>query len=491
MRLPSSQQLIGTPRKTTRRAMRQKRQAPGVALLFVLTTIAILTAVGLDFSYSARVNFELAAQSRDALRARSLAMSAMNFSRLLLHFQGQLDKLTSGAGAGGLQGLMGSLGSGAIDPDQIDALARSAGVDPTQAMGLLGGLMGGGGGAAGGAGAAMGGLSIRLWDVVPIDSNAMMSFVAAAFPQLDGAAAEERAAQFAQAQSDANFASPEDGVPVLDASFGEFTGGFGAEITDEDQKINVQRLEYALGGGPLATYIQLRAMIDDPRYDFLFEEEDANGDLVRREDLIIAIKDYIDADETQAVLDLSQVPGPFGEGFGDENGPYSRYKRRYKAKNAKLDSMAELHQVWGVDDAFMAAFGDRLTVFPDPNGKVNINTDDPLQMLVNILSAARNPNDPLLRDPARLQLIMEQIRLVKRFPFIGMSVGTFVSILEGNGIEVHPEVKANSASNGSIGDKSSTFRIVATGQAGRVTKTLTAVVRYDAGMGQVLYWSEQ
>lgn len=487
MRAPVSHRLVARPRPTTRGAMRQKRQAPGVALLFVLTTIAILTAVGLDFSYSARVNLELATQSRDALRARSLAMSAMNFSRLLLHFQFQLDKLTSGAGAGGLQQMMGALGSGGIDPEQLDALARSAGADPADAMGLLSGLMGGGDTPAAG---AAGGMAIRLWDVVPIDSNAMMSFVAAAFPNLDGPAAEERTNAFLRAQSDAEFGDPSAGIPV-DASFGEFTGNFGARITDEDQKINVQRLEYALGAGPLATYMQLRAMMDDPRFDFLFEEEDANGDLVRREDLILALKDFIDADETQSLIDLSQVPGPFGESFGDENGPYSRYKRRYKAKNAKLDTLAELHQVWGISDGFMAAFGDRLTVFPDVNSKVNINTDDPMQMLVNILSAARNPNDPALQDPARLQLIMEQFRLVKRFPFIGMSVGTFVAILEGNGIEVQPEVKANSASNASIGDKSSTFRIVATGEAGRVKKTLTAVVRYDAGLGQIMYWSEQ
>lgn len=478
--------LMSRPGRASRRTLRQKRQAPGVALLFVLTTIAILTAIGLDFSYTARVNLELATQSRDALRARSLAMSAMNFSRLLLHFQYQLDAATSGAGAGGLQQLMGALGSNALDETQLESLARSAGVDPSQAMGLLGGLMGGGDAQQG----ASGGLSIRLWDVIPVDSNALMSFIAAAFPLLDGAAASERASAFLQARNDASFADESVGIPV-DASFGEFNGGFGASIADEDQKINVQRLEYALGGGPLATYLQLRAMIDDPKYDFLFEEEDANGDVVRRDDLILAIKDFIDADETQSLLDLSQVPGPFGDSFGDENGPYSRYKRRYKAKNAKLDSLAELYQVWGVSDAFMAAFGERLTVFADVNGKVNINTDDPVQMLVNILSAARNPNDPALLDPARLELIMEQFRLVKRFPFIGMSVGTFVAILEGNGIEVHPEIKANSASNAAIGDKSSTFRIVATGEAGRVTKTLTAVVRYDAGLGQILYWNEQ
>ena len=147
--------------------------------------------------------------------------------------------------------------------------------------------------------------------------------------------------------------------------------------------------------------------------------------------------------------------------------------------------------VRGVGDGFMSGFGSRLTVWPDVNSKLNINTNDPLQLLINIMTAARNPQDPMLMDPLRIQLIMQQIALIKRFPFIGLSVGTFVSVLEGNGIMVRPEIKANSAQNVFLGDKSSTFRIVAKGRAGRVEKKLTAVVRYDDGMGQLLYWHEE
>jgi general secretion pathway protein K len=314
-----------------------------------------------------------------------------------------------------------------------------------------------------------------------------MGLFAAAMPKPDSEAARKSAEAYAQAR-------PNDdgqGEAVGDATFGDFTGSFSAQISDEDQKVNVQRLEYALGGGRLSTFVQLRSMIDGPKYDFLFDEEDANRQKFDRNETLLALKDFIDNDDQQSQLDPTNALNPFVPGFGDENAAYQRHKRRYKAKNAKFDSLDEVRMVSGASDAFMAAFGDRLTVWPDVNSKLNINTDDPLQMLINIMTAARNPMDPLLNDPMRLQLIMMQINLVKMFPFIGLSVGTFASIVEGNGIQVRPEIKTNSAQNVFLGDKSTTFRIVATGEAGRVKKTLTAIVRYDAGLGQVLYWNER
>jgi len=44
-------------------------QQRGVALILVLTTIAILTSIGVDFSYSSRVSLKLAENLRDEARA--------------------------------------------------------------------------------------------------------------------------------------------------------------------------------------------------------------------------------------------------------------------------------------------------------------------------------------------------------------------------------------------------------------------------------------
>ena len=68
-------------------------QNRGVALILVLTTLAILTSIGVDFSYQSRVSLKLAENLRDETRAYYMARSAVNLSRLLLHFQKQVDQL--------------------------------------------------------------------------------------------------------------------------------------------------------------------------------------------------------------------------------------------------------------------------------------------------------------------------------------------------------------------------------------------------------------
>jgi len=42
-----------------------------------------------------------------------------------------------------------------------------------------------------------------------------------------------------------------------------------------------------------------------------------------------------------------------------------------------------------------------------------------------------------------------------------------------------------------IGDKSTTYRVRVTGEAGDVTRTITAVVRLDDGLGRLVYWREE
>lgn len=454
MRLPF--RVMPRPKRRTKAMRRNAPAGRGVALLFVLTTVAILSVVATDFVTGSRVNLELAVQSRDALRARSLAMSAMTYSRLILRFQRQLD-----------------LASGAIGQGLANTLPGAAGMPPELA-GMLGG----------------GGLSIRLWDVIPVDSAAITGFIGSAFPDPDSDQGRRIADRYERAKGDHGL--EEQGAPIQ-ADFGQFTGTFGAVIEDEDQKINVQKLAYALGPGQLATAASLRALVLDPKYDFLFDREDANGDRISRDDLLLNIKDYIDQDEVSSVLDLSgqNAMSPFANGFGDENGPYSRYRRRYKAKNEAFDTTAELHMVAGVNDMLMAAIGDRLTVYPNPNDRINVNTNDPRQVLINIILAARNKNDPALQDPVRLQEIMQQLSLLRMFPFIGITVQQFAAVLQANGIEVDPAVLQNTAQNQALGDRSTTFRITATGQVGRVKKTLTAVVAYDEGLGKVLYWNER
>jgi general secretion pathway protein K len=182
---------------------------------------------------------------------------------------------------------------------------------------------------------------------------------------------------------------------------------------------------------------------------------------------------------------------PFIRGFSDENGAYSRYETRYQAKNARFDSLDELYLVHGINDRLMAAFKDRLTVYPDVNSRLNINTDDPLILELAIRSIAdpQRP-DPRLLDPIFIDTIIKRIRAAKVFALFGMGAADFANIVASSGVAVNPTVTNNIQTQRFIGDKSSTYRMQVTGTAGDVSKTITAVVRLDDGLGRLVCWRE-
>jgi general secretion pathway protein K len=215
-------------------------------------------------------------------------------------------------------------------------------------------------------------------------------------------------------------------------------------------------------------------------------------------DVVIAMRDWIDEDEIQSTLNLaaltmSGVGDPFVRGFADENSQYDKYTPRYKAKNARLDTLDELYMVHGVNDRFMAAFRDRFTVYPDVNSKLNINTDDPMLLYMAILSVSDPTRpDPRIRDPVFIDALIQRIRTARMMSMLGMSVMDFVTVIQTSGVAVNPLILNNVQNNTAVSDKTSTFRIKSVGEAGSVQKTISAVVRMDdQGLGRLVYWREE
>lgn len=436
----------------------------GVALIMVTAVIAILTAVAVEFTYRERVNMHLAANARDELRAHYLAESAVNLSRLVLSFQSQVDQL----GAGMSQMLSGALSQN----PQLAQLAGSAGIDPSMLAGLAGGAAG-----AGGQGGQGGGLGLRLWELVPVDCG-MVQMVAA----------------LGAGQTEVN-ENLDPNAPQL-TPFGDFQGGCHAEITDEDSKINVNQLD-GLGRQVQTAILSLVSLMQDPRYDFLFEEENSHGLRLTRPEMLVALRDYIDRNEVQETLmqDAQGLP-ELVAGAGDEGYYYSRYEPRYKPKNAPLDSLDELYQVAGVGDYFMSAFGDRLTVYTDKNAKLNVTPQNMADLCLRMVLAAAPGTAQqvatLCADPAFMTNLWDQIQLQRAMmPWVGIQPAAFKSLLEASGIQTNP--LAFSGTNALFGSSSRTFTIKATGQAGDVTKTIVAVVRMDGPdpMGRLLHWEEK
>ncbi|HEX7622234.1 MAG TPA: hypothetical protein VF400_01585, partial [Anaeromyxobacteraceae bacterium] len=339
-------------------------------------------------------------------------------------------------------------------------------------------------------------LSLRLWELVPVDSS-----MAALF--LGGGAARDAAGVHAAA-----LAAVTEGGEVTAAAeaavrraSGGAEGSFQATVEDEERKINLSQFN-GLAYQQFAQAMRLAQLVRDPRWDFLFDEDDANGFRVGRKELFGAIKDWEDEDETGDVFAGNPLK-PFENGFGDENALYDRLADRYKAKNAPFDSVDELFMVGGVTDAFMAAFGDKLTVYPDQSATINVNTTDPQQLLVNalVMSDPQGIPQPALLDPTFLGKLQATLALLRPLPFLSITPQQFAAALAALGLKIHPDF--TQASTGGVknpfGDRSQTFHIRATGTAGDVRKTIDAIVTFDSrraeglaqDQGRLLHWREE
>jgi general secretion pathway protein K len=340
-----------------------------------------------------------------------------------------------------------------------------------QAGGAAGQIMAGVQAAQGGAGAlpaaaSQGSFSFRLWDAIPVDDTTMALLL---------------------------------GTGPTSSARGKADEGFQATIEDEERKVNVAQLAgLSTVAGPQLQRLLLA--VRDPRYDVLFDKEDDLGNRLSRQDVAVALRDWADEDATTSTLGLNPL-APFEKGFGDENQYYDRGEDRYRAKNARFDSLDELYMVAGIGDAFMGAFGDQLTVYPDVNATINVNTTDPEQILVNALLMSSPPGvpQPPLLDPAFAQKLSMALRLVRPLPFMTITVQQFATVLQALGVKLQPVyVQAqNTDTRSPFGNTSNTFLIRATGRAGGVERTIDAVVTMDdragqlqSDLGRLIHWRE-
>jgi general secretion pathway protein K len=423
-----------------RRRRPGRRARRGVALIIAVVAITLLTVVATDFAYNTRVDLQLATNQRDELRAHYLAQSGIGMSRLLLRFQKQLNNI------------------------QLPSIP---------------GLGGGAGG---------GGLNLQIWKMARVDCQMLQGMV----QSNETGPREELAPQNVVSGFDEEF--PEVANKQKLKSFGGFEGCFLSTIEDEEAKINVMSLAH-VGQAPRTAVNGLLELWSNPNYQFLFERADANGDKVTPQDLVIALRDWVDDNETQSALNPDPNALPFVDGFSGESNGYDRYEPRYKPKNARFDSLDELYRVYGVNDRFMAAFRNRLTVYSNPAKGLNVNADDTTVLIAAILTVFQNPQ-AVMAQPVVLQEIINALRLQRQFSVMGMSVKDFVATVQqvaGNRFPIKPALanaQANS-NNGPLTDKSETYSITSVGEAGSVQKTIHAVVRLDDSLGKLLYWREE
>jgi type II secretory pathway component PulK len=147
-------------------------------------------------------------------------------------------------------------------------------------------------------------------------------------------------------------------------------GSFEYRVTAESGKINVNCAAKQAKAGerdnPAGRVVEtLEALMSPTLYDPLFEEEKADGQYYTRADILRALTDYVDDDRNR--FDIIKLRA----GSAAENDRYGELFDPYIPRNARIDSIEELHLVAGIDDDWMAAFAQELTVYGAC--KVNLN----------------------------------------------------------------------------------------------------------------------
>jgi type II secretory pathway component PulK len=146
-------------------------------------------------------------------------------------------------------------------------------------------------------------------------------------------------------------------------------GSFEYRVTAESGKINVNCMAVQKDDkdNPAGRVTEtLEALMLPALYDPYFEEEKADGQYYTRSDILRNMADYIDDD--LYVFDLVKLRSASSR---PESYRYTQLFDPYRERNARLDSIEELHLVEGIDDDWMAAFGHELTVYG--GCKVNLN----------------------------------------------------------------------------------------------------------------------
>ncbi|TPV93376.1 MAG: general secretion pathway protein GspK [Myxococcales bacterium FL481] len=156
-------------------------------------------------------------------------------------------------------------------------------------------------------------------------------------------------------------------------------GGFEVRLEAESGRVNVNCLGQTQGGKNRAqerTIEVLEALMMPTLYDPLFDEEKADGRRYTREQVIAGIVDYIDDDRRKFdVVRLRARSNP-------EDYRYDELHDRYQARNARLDSVDELHLVEGIDDDWMAAFAAELTVYGSCKVNLNFASADQIALVI-------------------------------------------------------------------------------------------------------------
>ena len=323
-------------------SIKNLKNQKGVALILVLSALVIITTMAAEFAYNTNVNYHLALNDRDRLKAHYLALSSYRFMLVELKFDKMFQRVVQ------QQNLGQFMGSEANTP-----LCQQFPISTQLIKAVFVGDEGGEGGGEGGRGeeGAEGGEGGEA--ALPAEFSKMISI-------------EQREAA---------------------REFLNVDGDFDGECVDESTKINLNAFAQWKPEQPVETglndFDKFKAFLVDffknPSYEELFEKAD-----VTPEDVVRNIADWVDTNE--------RVNEPGGVMGAPEDAMYKYTERAYPLKNYKFTTPQEVYLVEGVTDDWFGPLENRFTVYGDE--KVDVCSADQDVVLSLIKRYVEGKEDP-------------------------------------------------------------------------------------------------
>ncbi len=398
-----------------------RRERKGIAILVVISALLIITVLITELVYASRVRYMVALHERDRVQAYWLARSGVNMHQLILLANKEISNNPQVK-----QGLE-MLGMGGTFEFWNLPFVQSMNT------GLLRMLLTGGG------------------DIDSVEDDVVEEF--------------KQTGRFEAKEGQEARSSIFD-----DRDFLAFEGDFSSEISDHESKVNIN---------VFATENVTTAQ-ESPTGQFLFALMSKEDDLtwfrqrgIDPWEIIGNLKDWVDQDTIRS-----------GGRGGYEDTLYNTLDPPYLTKNAPFDSMEEIRLVAGWEGEVCDRYCDKLLIYGNGDGKINMNTMDDTFILAIVNSCIEGGT------PLRPQQIIDGMENLQQTWLLGRPTYDKPAQLVKDLVNIAQFPVNQECATNKLTTKSQVFTVASTGLVGTSEVTIEAVFDFSGNTreGELKYW---